>query len=143
MKKTSGPDPDECTGMTVNAGDSVRDYTYYYDSTNKYSTGVFNYDEFDICSTSYTNEYEDAHYAQFITERPEFTSGLTNLPSFSDFDMEAEIMINGVYEGLGDYDTLGHTWKHNMKNSGTTNIETSFPDVNDDIHFDYRSSSGT
>ncbi len=134
---------DECTGLTVNNGDSVRAYTYYYDSTNKYSAGVYNYDEHDICSTSYTNEYEDAHYGQFVVERPTW-NGLMKLPSFSDFNMEGQIMIDGTYEGIGDYSSLGHTYKWDMKNSVSgDNISTSFPNVSDDIFFNYISSTGT
>lgn len=140
---TSAPPVDECTGMTVNAGDSVRAYTYYYDSTDKYSAGVFNYDEFDVCTTSYTSETEHAHYGQFIVERPDFSGNNVPLPAFTDFNMIGEIEISGSYQGIGDYNTMGHTWKHTMKNSGTTNIEPSWPNTStDEITFDYQSSSG-
>ena len=141
-KVDATPSQDKCTSMDVSSGDSIRTWTYYYDSSNKYSTGVYNYDEHDICSISYTNEYEDAHYGQFIVERPSW-NGLMKLPSFSDFYMEGEIMIDGTYEGIGDYSSIGHTWKHDMKNGGTTNISTSWPNTSDDIYFNYISSSGT
>ena len=142
-KVDSTPSQDACTGMDVSSGDSIRAYTYYYDSSNKYSTGVYNYDEHDICTISYTNEYEDAHYGQFVVERPTW-NGLMKLPSFSDFYMEGQIMIDGTYEGIGDYGSLGHTYKWDMKNSGSgDNISTSWPNSSDDIYFNYISSTGT
>jgi len=52
-------------------------------------------------------------------------------------------MIDGAYEGIGDYASLGDSWKHNMKNSGNQNINTSWPNSHDDIYINYISSSGT
>lgn len=138
---------DTCSGLTVNAEDSVRAYTYYYDATDKYTTGVFNYDEFDVCSTSYENITEDAHYGQFVVERPSNSGVVLPLGKFTDFPIEAEIEIGGTYEGLGDYSTLGHTWKYRMGNYElgylTTNVQTAWPDSSDFIDFDYVTSAGT
>lgn len=136
----------QCT-ITVGAGDSIRATTGYFDSTNKYSVNVYNISEFEICSTSYTSETEDSHYAQFMVERPYQGAPYnfyTKLPSFADFDIRGEYDISGVTHGLGDYSSDGHTWKTEMKNGATTNIGISWPNTSTDkITVDYQSSSGT
>ena len=139
-------DNDQCTSLTVNNGDSVRTWTYYYDSTNKYATSVYNYDEHALCSTTYYNETEDSHHGIFAVERPlDVSSGdIYRLPSFADFDMEGIIYVSGVSYGIGEYNTLGDTNKWTMKNSGTSNVVPSWPNTTTDkITFDYQSSAGT
>jgi len=53
-------------------------------------------------------------------------------------------MDYAVAENLGNDKVKERNWTHTMKNSGTTNIEPSWPNTStDEITFDYQSSGAT
>lgn len=135
---------DNCSDMDIDEGDSIRSYTNYYDSANKYSTGVQNIDKHLICSTTYSDESEDAHYGQFMVERPENNNIILPLPSFDDIIMKGKIKVNGVTVGIGDYNTIGNSWNNRMMSgSSITNVIATWPNDSNQITFKHQSSAGT